>query len=59
MISNIKISKHKGWGVCANYSDGILTVCRYGKTPQDAKSKVLNRVNEYYGIFRNICSLYM
>lgn len=49
MISDIKISKHKGWGICAKYSDGVLTVCRYGKTPQDAKNRVLNRVNEYYG----------
>lgn len=44
----IKISKHKGWGICANYSDGTLTICRYGKTPQEAKNKVLNRVKEYY-----------
>lgn len=45
---NIRFSRVKGWGVCATYNDGTLTICGYGKTPQEAKNKILNRVNEYY-----------
>lgn len=48
MKNNIRFSKHKSWGICASYSDGTLTVCRYGKTKQEAENKVLNRVSEYY-----------
>lgn len=48
MKSDLNFSKHKGWGICASYSDGILTICRYGKTKQEAENKVKNRVAEYY-----------
>lgn len=48
MKSNIRFSKHKGWGICAHYSDNTLTICRYGKTKQEAENKVKNRVAEYY-----------
>ena len=48
MKSNIKFSQHKGWGICANYSDRTLTICCYGKTKQEAENKVKNRVKQYY-----------
>lgn len=40
MKSNITFSNHKGWGICANYRDDTLTICRYGKTKQEAENKV-------------------
>ena len=48
MKSNISFSKRKGWGICATYRDGTLTMCRYGKTKQEAENKVKNRICEYY-----------
>lgn len=48
MKVNIKYSKVKGWGICAEYNDGTLRVCSYGKTHNEALNKVMNIVNEYY-----------
>lgn len=48
MKSNTSFYKHRGWGICVNYRDGTLTICRYGKTKQEVENKVKNRVREYY-----------
>lgn len=48
MNNNITFTTRKGWGICAKYNDGTLTICRYGKTKQEAENKVKNSVKEYY-----------
>lgn len=48
MKNNITFSICNGWGICANYFDGTLSICRYGKTKQEAENKVKIRIKEYY-----------
>lgn len=48
LVMNISYSKRKSWGIYAKYNDGTLTICRYGKTKQEAKEKLIQRINEYY-----------
>ena len=45
---NIKYYNVLGWGICAQYSDDTLTVCRYGKTKSEAKERLIERVVSYY-----------